>query len=116
MWLYLFQEDGRNAVSALFPSAQFQTGVNPVNSLAGRIIPAQGREFELDETTGLETVYVFYGPAPVDRCDRLVSLVSSHSVDSDVRRILRELVRMADASDPSASGYAAIRFSFHHEP
>jgi hypothetical protein len=116
MWLYVFQEDSHNAVSALFPSVRFRTGVNPVVLSDGRVIPAPGREFALDEATGVERIYMFYGPAPIDRCERLLSLVESHSVDSDVRRILRELVRTADASDISAIGYAAIRFSFRHEP
>jgi hypothetical protein len=116
MWVYVFQEDGRNAVSVLFPSDNFHTGANPVNSAKGRMVPAEGREFALDQATGVERIYVFYGPAAVDRCDRLVSLVESHSVDPDARRILHEMVREANASSPTAIGYAAIRFAFHHEP
>jgi hypothetical protein len=113
MWIYVFQEDAHNAVSALFPSAQFRTGANPVDAANGRVIPSSSREFELDETTGVERIYLFYGAAPVDRCERLLALVDARSVDSDVRRILRELVRTADASD---AGYRAVRFSFRHEP
>jgi hypothetical protein len=116
MWLYVFQEDGEGAVSALFPSVSFETGANPVSSAAGRIIPAPGQAFELNETTGIEKIYVFYGPARVDRCERLLALVESHAVDSDVRKILREMVRAADTSDLSALGYAALRFPFRHEP
>jgi len=116
MWFYVFQDDGRNAVSTLFPNVQFKTGVNPVNSSDDKIVPAPGREFELDETAGVERIYLFYGSAPIDRCERLLSLVNSHSVDTDLRRILRELVRAADASDLSAIGYGAILFSFRHEP
>lgn len=115
-WLYIFQQDGRGAVSALFPSAGFQTGPNPVES-NDRIIPSPGYDFRLDETTGLERIYLFYGPAPVDRCERLLGLAASGgSVDPEIGRILREMVKVADTGPRSALNYDAVRFSFQHVP
>lgn len=115
VWLYVFQEDAHDAISVLFPSAGLATGVNPAGAHR-RILPAEGQAYKLDEAAGVETIYLLYSPARMERCEHLVSLVESQTGDPNVKQILHELVRKAEVGGPSARGYAAIRFSFHHQP
>ena len=116
LWLYVFQEDADGDVSVLFPSAEFGTGSNPVKASDWRVIPSPNRGFQLDRTVGEERVYLFYGSEKIDRCERLLALVGSHSIDSGVRQIIRALVRTAGPRDLSTPGHAAIDFFFRHEP
>jgi hypothetical protein len=80
------------------------------------VIPTDGRDFQLDETAGRERIYVFFGQTKLDRCERLLSLVESRSVDTDVRQILRAMLRAASPDQSMESTYSALRLDFSHEP
>jgi hypothetical protein len=116
MWLYAFEEDSQGTVSALFPNAGFRTGANPVAS-DDRALPSAGNSYPLDNTAGLERIYIFYGPARLDRCERLLGLTpSGGSTDPQIGKILREMVKVAGSSPRSALHYEAMRFSFQYLP
>lgn len=68
-YLYVIQVDGLGKAFKLFPNAEYQTALNPVAGGMECWIPNDKKTFELDETTGRETIYLFASSGKVDELE-----------------------------------------------
>lgn len=67
VWCYVFQIDAQGNLFPLFPAlngAPFATGVNPIHPGQWNLIPEGSEAFYLDETLGVEHIYVVVASAP----------------------------------------------------
>lgn len=80
-WCYVFQIDAQGQLFPLFPAmegAPFATGSNPVKAGQWNLIPAADQALYLDETLGMEHVYVVVTAAPWP--DIEAALVQPHAL------------------------------------
>jgi len=114
VWLYVFQTDARGKVSVLFPNVEYRTGSNPIQPAEGRLLPVEGRWYELDNAVGEEVVYVVFGPGRLEVCERLARLAGSQAVQGEALQILQDLARTSVPAGAGRSGHTVITQKFDH--
>ncbi len=66
--VYIFQIDSANKITRLFPTTDFakanKKNINPVKKTRKYFVPAKKWSFELDTTTGKETIYTIVSNKP----------------------------------------------------
>ena len=112
-WLYIYQVDSRNKISALFPNAGYHTVSNPIAAAGEILLPDGVGWYRLDETAGEETIYAVRAAERCAVCEDLLSIASRGDDGPGAARALRQFLRSPEVT---ASGHPSplVTFRFSH--
>ena len=116
-WLYIYQVDSQNKISALFPNAGYHTASNPIATAGSTLLPDGVGWYRLDETTGEETIYAVRTAEPCGVCEDLLSIASRGDEGPGAASALRRLRRSYGvASGENSSPLITFRFPHRDAP
>ena len=114
-WLYIFQIDSRGRLAQLFPSARYGTAQNPVKAGVEYWIPADNLWYYLDETEGVETIYVAFSSSRRDQWEELARRAEQMGDKLAAKQLSSQLAALAsaDRSGNEARG-SCVSLQFAH--
>jgi hypothetical protein len=100
-YLYVYQIDALGKSFKLFPSEEYETGVNPIQPCAGMWLPNDIKLYSLDETTGKEFIYVFASRKPIREFEwKTYSGLTQADLDNIVKINKMGVAKLKDKRDP----------------
>jgi hypothetical protein len=109
-WVYVFQLDSYGVLAQLHPSSTYGGDQNPLKASQDYYLPQDRRFFQLDEATGVETIYVVYSREERKDLEDEAARIAS----GDLQAKQRLIDALEEMSTSPAGG--CTRFSFDHVP
>jgi hypothetical protein len=101
-YLYAVQVDALGKAFRLFPNDGFQTRSNPLAPGVDHWLPNETKAFELDETTGRETVYLFASRRSISQLEGSFNALTGKDIEGLIQLKKMGVARVRDKVDPRA--------------
>jgi hypothetical protein len=115
-YLYFFQIDSAGKISVLYPNKEYSPSSNPL--LPGPLrVPDGFRWFFLDETKGVESIYLVAARMENKRLEGLIERIKSEKTGEAAARLNQELIaylKSIESTPQKVPGVAVKIYQFTH--
>lgn len=115
--LFVFQVDSTGKINVIYPNKEYSPSENPL--LPGPLrIPDGFKWFYLDETKGIETIYLIASRLENNRLDELSRKLASEKEPEKAGRLTQELIsylKNLESTASSVPGVAIKVYQFTHD-